>query len=51
MNHNAAAFVLTELLLAMQFPVWVFYTQEWLGAIAAVVGMFVAWLLFRWSEQ
>ena len=51
MNYNAVTFALAEFLLAVQIPIWLLYTQEPQGAIAAAVFMLVAWLLFRWSEQ
>lgn len=51
MNYSAVTFVLAEFLLAVQLPIWLFYTREPMGAAAAAGGMFVAWILFRWSEQ
>lgn len=51
MNSNAVTFVLAEFLLAVQLPIWLFYTREPRGALAAAVCMLASWLIFRWSES
>lgn len=51
MNHSAVIFAITEFLLAVQLPIWLFYTREPMGAAAAAVCMLASWLIFRWSER
>lgn len=51
MNYAAITFVLAELLLAINLPLWLFWAHEWRGAFVFAALMYVAWRLFKWGQQ